>query len=118
MDYHPEISGIYFIPSSRKIILSCLFMILQIQEIEIYVDQQEEQGEKKSAKEALMMWCQRNTRGYREVHIRVIIIFFFVTKMRNTVKCFTPISFYRTLRHLGGTVWLSMHSYTIKIQIA
>ena len=94
-------------------------MILQIQEIEIYVDQQEEQGEKKSAKEALMMWCQRNTRGYREVHIRVIIIFnFFVTKMRNTVKCFTPISFYRTLRHLGGTVWLSMHSYTIKIQIA
>ena len=61
-------------------------MILQIQEIEIYVDQQEEQGEKKSAKEALMMWCQRNTRGYREVHIRVIIIiiFFFVTKMRNT----------------------------------
>ena len=60
-------------------------MILQIQEIEIYVDQQEEQGEKKSAKEALMMWCQRNTRGYREVHIRVIIIFnFFVTKMRIT----------------------------------
>ena len=35
------------------------------------MDQQEEQGEKKSAKEALMMWCQRNTRGYREVHIRV-----------------------------------------------
>ena len=37
------------------------------------MDEQEEHGEKKSAKEALIMWCQRNARGYRDVNIRVII---------------------------------------------
>ena len=65
------------VDGNPRLILGLIWTIIlrfQIQEIEIYVDQQEEQGEKKSAKEALMMWCQRNTRGYREVHIRVITI--------------------------------------------
>ena len=49
---------------------NCFF--LQIQEIEINVDEQnEEGGEKKSAKEALLLWCQRNVRGYRNVEIKV-----------------------------------------------
>ena len=48
-----------------------LVLFFQIQEIEIRVDEDEEQGEKKSAKEALVMWCQRNTRGYKDVHVRV-----------------------------------------------
>ena len=58
---------------------SKVFFFIQIQEIIINVDEQEEHGEKKSAKEALMMWCQRNTRGYREVHIRVNSITNFIS---------------------------------------
>ena len=34
-------------------------------------DQQGEHSEKKSAKDALLLWCQRNTRGYKNVEIRV-----------------------------------------------
>ena len=57
-----------------RLILGLIWTIIlrfQIQEIEINVDEQEEHGEKKSAKEALIMWCQRNAKNYREVHIRV-----------------------------------------------
>jgi hypothetical protein len=44
----------------------------QIQEIEINVDEQQgDSSEKKSAKDALLLWCQRNTRGYKNVDIRV-----------------------------------------------
>ena len=46
--------------------------ILQIQEIEIEItDEEGVSGEKKSAKDALLLWCQRNTRGYKNVEINV-----------------------------------------------
>ena len=46
--------------------------ISQIQEIEIEItDEEGVSGEKKSAKEALLLWCQRNTRGYKNVEINV-----------------------------------------------
>ena len=46
--------------------------MFQIQEIEIEItDEEGVSGEKKSAKEALLLWCQRNTRGYKNVEINV-----------------------------------------------
>ena len=63
------------VDGNPRLILGLVWTIIlrfQIPEIEIRVDEDEEQGgEKKSAKEALIMWCQRNTRGYKDVHIRV-----------------------------------------------
>ena len=50
----------------RKVVV-----FFQIQKIEINVDEQEEDGEKRSAKDALLLWCQRNVRGYKNVDIRV-----------------------------------------------
>lgn len=44
-------------------------MRFQIQEIEIDVDEDNESSEKKSAKDALLLWCQRKTHGYPNVNI-------------------------------------------------
>ena len=54
-------------------ILGLLWTIIlrfQIQEIEIEVNEDEEGSEKKSAKEALLLWCQRRTNGYSHVNVQ------------------------------------------------
>ena len=84
---------------------------LQIQEIEINVDEQEEHGEKKSAKEALMMWCQRNTRGYREVHVRVCATFIMMSHSVDNIF----FSWNRISLHHGEMEWLSTHCCTTRI---
>jgi hypothetical protein len=45
-----------------------MILHFQIQDIEIQVD--EENPEKKHAKEALLLWCQRKTTGYPNVEVR------------------------------------------------
>uniref|UniRef100_A0A1Y9H0U3 Spectrin beta chain n=2 Tax=Anopheles dirus TaxID=7168 RepID=A0A1Y9H0U3_9DIPT len=55
-----------------RLILGLIWTIIlrfQIQEIEIDVDEENESSEKKSAKDALLLWCQRKTHGYQHVHI-------------------------------------------------
>ncbi|XP_055611321.1 spectrin beta chain, non-erythrocytic 1-like isoform X3 [Uranotaenia lowii] len=55
-----------------RLILGLIWTIIlrfQIQEIEIDVDEENESSEKKSAKDALLLWCQRKTQGYQHVHI-------------------------------------------------
>ena len=46
-----------------------IILRFQIQEIEIEVNEEDETSEKKSAKEALLLWCQRRTTGYQHVRI-------------------------------------------------
>lgn len=62
------------VDGNPRLILGLIWTIIlrfQIQEIEINVDEQnEEGGEKRSAKDALLLWCQRNVRGYKNVDIR------------------------------------------------
>ncbi|KAL7032834.1 hypothetical protein ACKWTF_007407 [Chironomus riparius] len=56
-----------------RLILGLIWTIIlrfQIQEIEIDVDEENETSEKKSAKDALLLWCQRKTSGYSGVHIQ------------------------------------------------
>ncbi|CRK98513.1 CLUMA_CG011869, isoform A [Clunio marinus] len=56
-----------------KLILGLIWTIIlrfQIQEIEIDVDEDNETSEKKSAKDALLLWCQRKTHGYPNVNIQ------------------------------------------------
>lgn len=55
-----------------RMILGLIWTIIlrfQIQEIEIDVNEDEDETkkgtEKKSAKEALLLWCQRKTNGYQ-----------------------------------------------------
>ena len=54
-----------------RMILALIWTIIlrfQIQEIEIDVDEDEnnsKSSEKKSAKDALLLWCQRKTNGYQ-----------------------------------------------------
>ena len=54
-----------------RMILGLIWTIIlrfQIQEIEIDVNEDEDENkstEKKSAKEALLLWCQRKTNGYK-----------------------------------------------------
>ncbi|XP_061385003.1 spectrin beta chain, non-erythrocytic 1 isoform X2 [Danaus plexippus] len=55
-----------------RLILGLIWTIIlrfQIQEIEIDVDEENVSSEKKSAKDALLLWCQRKTSGYHGVHI-------------------------------------------------
>uniref|UniRef100_A0A182F9J7 Spectrin beta chain, non-erythrocytic 5 n=1 Tax=Anopheles albimanus TaxID=7167 RepID=A0A182F9J7_ANOAL len=55
-----------------RLILGLIWTIIlrfQIQEIEIDVDEENDSSEKKSAKDALLLWCQRKTHGYQHVHI-------------------------------------------------
>ncbi|CAB4056725.1 SPTB [Lepeophtheirus salmonis] len=61
------------VDGNPRLILGLIWTIIlrfQIQEIEINVDDQEENGEKKSAKDALLLWCQRRTQDYHNVNIR------------------------------------------------
>ncbi|CAG2161762.1 unnamed protein product, partial [Oppiella nova] len=59
------------VDGNKRLILGLLWTIIlrfQIQDIEIQVD--EESSEKKHAKEALLLWCQRKTSGYPYVDVR------------------------------------------------
>lgn len=56
-----------------RLILGLLWTIIlrfQIQDIEIEVNEADESSEKKSAKDALLLWCQRRTRGYNGVNVQ------------------------------------------------
>lgn len=56
-----------------RLILGLIWTIIlrfQIQEIEIDVDEENDSSEKKSAKDALLLWCQRKTNGYPGVNIQ------------------------------------------------
>ncbi|PZC70672.1 hypothetical protein B5X24_HaOG215301, partial [Helicoverpa armigera] len=60
------------VDGNPRLILGLVWTIIlrfQIQEIEIDVDEENESSEKKSAKDALLLWCQRKTSGYHGVHI-------------------------------------------------
>lgn len=60
------------VDGNPRLILGLIWTIIlrfQIQEIEIDVDEENESSEKKSAKDALLLWCQRKTNGYSNVHI-------------------------------------------------
>ena len=58
------------VDGNQRLILGLLWTIIlrfQIQDIEFQVD--EESSEKKHAKEALLLWCQRKTAGYPYVEV-------------------------------------------------
>ncbi|XP_052120778.1 spectrin beta chain, non-erythrocytic 1 isoform X4 [Frankliniella occidentalis] len=60
------------VDGNPRLILGLIWTIIlrfQIQEIEIDVDEENESSEKKSAKDALLLWCQRKTNGYSGVQI-------------------------------------------------
>ncbi|KAF5308651.1 hypothetical protein FQR65_LT06112 [Abscondita terminalis] len=60
------------VDGNPRLILGLIWTIIlrfQIQEIEIDVDEENESSEKKSAKDALLLWAQRKTHGYANVHI-------------------------------------------------
>ncbi|XP_044739331.1 spectrin beta chain, non-erythrocytic 1 isoform X2 [Chrysoperla carnea] len=60
------------VDGNPRLILGLIWTIIlrfQIQEIEIDVDEENESSEKKSAKDALLLWCQRKTSGYPGVNI-------------------------------------------------
>jgi len=61
------------VDGNPRLILGLIWTIIlrfQIQEIEIEVDEENESSEKKSAKDALLLWCQRKTNGYSGVNIQ------------------------------------------------
>ncbi|XP_046630760.1 spectrin beta chain, non-erythrocytic 1-like isoform X4 [Daphnia pulicaria] len=61
------------VDGNPRLILGLMWTIIlrfQIQEIEIEVDEENESSEKKSAKDALLLWCQRKTGGYQYVNIQ------------------------------------------------
>ncbi|ODM96280.1 Spectrin beta chain, non-erythrocytic 1, partial [Orchesella cincta] len=61
------------VDGNPRLILGLIWTIIlrfQIQEIEIDVDEENESSEKKSAKDALLLWCQRKTKGYQNVNIQ------------------------------------------------
>ncbi|XP_054271663.1 spectrin alpha chain, non-erythrocytic 1 isoform X2 [Macrosteles quadrilineatus] len=61
------------VDGNPRLILGLIWTIIlrfQIQEIEIDVDEEDESSEKKSAKDALLLWCQRKTTGYPNVAIQ------------------------------------------------
>ncbi|XP_031334782.1 spectrin beta chain, non-erythrocytic 1 isoform X2 [Photinus pyralis] len=60
------------VDGNPRLILGLIWTIIlrfQIQEIEIDVDEENESSEKKSAKDALLLWAQRKTHGYANVNI-------------------------------------------------
>ncbi|XP_050313156.1 spectrin beta chain, non-erythrocytic 1 isoform X2 [Anthonomus grandis grandis] len=61
------------VDGNPRLILGLIWTIIlrfQIQEIEIQLDEENESSEKKSAKDALLLWAQRKTHGYAGVEIR------------------------------------------------
>ena len=63
------------VDGNRRLILGLIWTIIlrfQIQEIEIDVaeDEEDESTEKRSARDALLLWCQRRLRGYRNVQVQ------------------------------------------------
>ncbi|XP_033735465.1 spectrin beta chain, non-erythrocytic 5-like isoform X2 [Pecten maximus] len=68
--YFENIGAEDIVDGNPRLILGLIWTIIlrfQIQEIEIEVD--EESTEKRSAKDALLLWCQRKTQGYPGVNI-------------------------------------------------
>ncbi|XP_064623906.1 spectrin beta chain, non-erythrocytic 2-like isoform X3 [Lineus longissimus] len=60
------------VDGNPRLILGLIWTIIlrfQIQDIQIEIDEEDESSEKKSAKEALLLWCQRKTAGYPHVKI-------------------------------------------------
>ncbi|CAG9768666.1 unnamed protein product [Ceutorhynchus assimilis] len=61
------------VDGNPRLILGLIWTIIlrfQIQEIEIQLDEENESSEKKSAKDALLLWAQRKTNGYQGVEIK------------------------------------------------
>uniref|UniRef100_A0A158QA40 Spectrin beta chain n=1 Tax=Enterobius vermicularis TaxID=51028 RepID=A0A158QA40_ENTVE len=66
---------------NERLILGLIWTIIlryQIDNISIPVDDEEETGERKHAKDALLLWCQRKTAGYQNVKVEN-----FTTSWRN-----------------------------------
>ncbi|XP_060523506.1 spectrin alpha chain, non-erythrocytic 1 isoform X2 [Cylas formicarius] len=60
------------VDGNPRLILGLIWTIIlrfQIQEIEIHLDEDNESSEKRSAKDALLLWAQRKTNGYAGVNI-------------------------------------------------
>lgn len=69
------------VDGNPRLILGLIWTIIlrfQIQEIEIDVDEDNESSEKRSAKDALLLWCQRKTHGYQGVSIHVNKYFYYL----------------------------------------
>ncbi|XP_055880886.1 spectrin beta chain, non-erythrocytic 2-like isoform X3 [Biomphalaria glabrata] len=70
--YFENIGAEDIVDGNPRLILGLIWTIIlrfQIQEIFIDVDEEQEDSEKKSAKDALLLWCQRKTAGYPGVNI-------------------------------------------------
>lgn len=105
-----------------RLILGLIWTIIlrfQIQEIEIDVDEENDSSEKKSAKDALLLWCQRKTNGYPGVNIQDFTGKFFAQSLANyenscticdlTCKC-------DRLQYRGEAVLVSMPLSTLTDQ--
>ncbi|XP_037069817.1 spectrin beta chain, non-erythrocytic 1-like [Pollicipes pollicipes] len=60
------------VDGNPRLILGLIWTIIlrfQIEVIDIDIDETNESSEKKSAKDALLLWCQRKTAGYKGVQI-------------------------------------------------
>ena len=83
------------VDGNQRLILGLIWTIIlrfQIQEIEIEVTEsgahesestfttspegKPTSPEKKSAKDALLLWCQRRLRNYKSIHVKVIFLLF------------------------------------------
>ncbi|XP_076441755.1 spectrin beta chain, non-erythrocytic 5-like [Babylonia areolata] len=79
--YFENIGAEDIVDGNPRLILGLIWTIIlrfQIQEIVVDVDEEQEDSEKKSAKDALLLWCQRKTAGYPGVDIKN-----FTTSWRN-----------------------------------
>ncbi|KAL8620004.1 hypothetical protein ACOMHN_015286 [Nucella lapillus] len=70
--YFENIGAEDIVDGNPRLILGLIWTIIlrfQIQEIVVDVDEEHEHSEKRSAKDALLLWCQRKTAGYPGVKI-------------------------------------------------